>query len=313
MNKIEINIGIDTSKAQLDIGILPCGEFFSVPNNDQGIRESVKRLKRLKPTRVLIESTGRLELDFVVAAFDAELPIVVCNALHVHRFAQAIGQLAKTDRIDAFIIARFGEAVKPELTQVKPKDLRDISDLITVRSQLLTSSTMYKNQISRMPKPSTAPLKRVLKTIQLEVTKVDRKLDKVIANVPHWQEKVELLMSAHSVGRVLAYTILSELPELGRLNRRKISALVGVAPINKDSGTKNGQRRIRGGRHKVRSVLYMSMMTAIQHNPKIKAFYQKKLAQGKPKKVALIACARKQLVTLNTMVKTGQHWDPSMA
>lgn len=313
MNKIEINIGIDTSKAQLDIGILPCGEFFSTPNNDQGIREAVKRLKRLKPTRVLIESTGRLELDFVVAAFNAKLPIIVCNALHIHRFAQAIGQLAKTDRIDAFIIARFGESVKPELTLVKPKDLRDISDLITVRSQLLTSSTMYKNQISRMPKLSTAPLKRVLKTIQLEVTKVDKKLDKAIARVPHWQEKVELLMSAHSVGRVLAYTLLSELPELGRLNRRKISALVGVAPMNKDSGTKSGQRRIRGGRHKVRTVLYMSMMTAIQHNPKIKAFYQKKLAQGKPKKVALIACARKQLVTLNTMVKTGQHWDANMA
>ena len=312
MNNSEINVGIDTSKAQLDIGIRPSGEFFSVPNNDLGIREAVKRIKRLKPTRVLIESTGRLELDFVVAAFNAKLPIVVCNALHIHRFAQAIGQLAKTDKIDAFTIARFGEAVKPDLTQVKPKDLRDISDLITVRSQLLTSSTMYKNQISRMPKSSLAPLKNVLKTIKMEIVKVDKKLDKAISNVPHWQEKVELLMSAHSVGRVLAYTLLSELPELGRLNRKKIAALVGVAPMNKDSGTKNGQRRIRGGRHKVRTVLFMSMMTAIQHNPKIKAYYKKKLAQGKPKKVALIACARKQLVTLNTMVKTGQHWDANM-
>ena len=313
MNHSEINVGVDTSKAQLDIGILPCGEFFSSPNDAQGIRDTIKRLKRLKPTRILIESTGRLELDFVVAAFDAKLPIVVCNALHIHRFAQAIGQHAKTDRIDAFTLARFGEAVKPELTQAKPKDLRDISDLITVRSQLLTSSTMYKNQISRMPKSSLAPLKNVLKTIQAEVKKVDLRLDKAIAKVPLWKEKVELLMSAHSVGRVLAYTLLSELPELGRLNRQKISALVGVAPMNKDSGTKSGQRRIRGGRHKVRTVLYMSMMTAIQHNPKMKAFYQSKLAQGKPKKVALIACARKQLVTLNTMMKNNQHWDANMA
>lgn len=313
MNHSEINVGVDTSKAQLDIGILPSGDFFSNPNDAQGIRDAVKRLKRLKPTRVLIESTGRLELDFVVAAFNAKLPIIICNALHIHRFAQAIGQLAKTDKIDAFTIARFGEAVKPELTQVKPKDLRDISDLITVRSQLLTSSTMYKNQISRMPKSSLTPLKNVLKAIQSEITKVDKKLDDAIAKVPLWKEKVELLMSAHSVGRVLAYTLLSELPELGRLNRQKISALVGVAPMNKDSGTKNGKRRIRGGRHKVRTVLYMSMMTAIQHNPKIKAFYRKLLAQGKPKKVALIACARKQLVTLNTMVKNNQHWDANMA
>ena len=308
----EINVGIDTSKAQLDIGILPTGEFFSAPNDAQGICDAVKRLKRLKPTRVLIESTGRLELDFAVAAFNAKLPIIICNALHIHRFAQAIGQLAKTDKIDAFTIARFGQAVKPELTQVKPKDLRDISDLITVRSQLLTSSTMYKNQISRMPKSSLEPLKNVLKAIQAETAKVDKKLDKAISKVPLWKEKVELLMSAHSVGRVLAYTLLSELPELGRLNRQKISALVGVAPMNKDSGTKKGKRRIRGGRHKVRTVLYMSMMTAIQHNPKIKAFYQKLLAQGKPKKVALIACARKQLVTLNTMVKNDQHWDANM-
>jgi transposase len=313
MNNIEINVGIDTSKAQLDIGILPSGAFFSTPNDSQGIRDAVRQLKRLKPRRVLIESTGRLELDFAVAAFNAKLPIVICNALHIHRFAQAIGQLAKTDKIDAFTIARFGQAVEPELTQIKPKDLRDISDLITVRSQLLTSSTMYKNQISRMPKSSLAPLKNVLKSIQSEVTKVDKKLDQAIAKVPLWKERVELLMSAHSVGRVLAYTLLSELPELGRLNRQKISALVGVAPMNKDSGTKNGKRRIRGGRHKVRTVLYMSMMTAIQHNPKIKAFYQKMLAQGKPKKVALIACARKQLVTLNTMVKNGQHWDANMA
>jgi len=290
MNNNEINVGIDTSLKQLDVGILPTGEFDSFSNDEKGIRELVKKLKKIKPNRVLIESTGRLEMNFVIAAFEAKLPITVCNALQIHRFAQAIGQLAKTDKIDAFTIARFGEAVKPEPSSIKPKDLRNISDLITVRSQLLTSSTMYKNQ-----------------------KKVDKKLDRAINNVPHWKEQVELLMSAHSVGRVLAYTLLSELPELGKLNHKEISALVGVAPMNRDSGTKNGKRRIRGGRHKVRTVLFMSMMTAIQHNPKIKAFYQKMIAKGKPKKVALIACARKQLVTLNSMVKNGQRWDANMA
>lgn len=313
MNNSEINVGIDTSQALLDVGILPSGEFFSFQNDENGINKLVKYLKTLNPTRVLIESTGRLELDFMVAAHEANLPLVHCNALRIHRYAESIGQLAKTDKIDAFVIAQYGEANKPRLTQVKSKDLRDISDLITVRNQLLTSSTMYKNQIKRMPKIAITPLNNVLKKIKAEVLKVDNKLDKAIARVPQWQEKVELLMSAHSVGRVLAYTLLSELPELGKLNRKEIATLVGVAPLNKDSGTKKGQRRIRAGRHKVRTVLYMSMMTAIQHNPKIKAFYQKKVAQGKPKKVALIACCRKQLVTLNTMVKNGQHWDPNMA
>jgi len=309
----EINVGIDTSQALLDVGILPSGEYCSFPNNENGIAKLVKYLTTLNPTRVLIESTGRLELAFVVAAFEAKLPIVVCNAFRVHRYGESIGKLAKTDKIDAFVIAQYGQANKPRLTQVKPKNLRDISNLITVRSQLLTSSTMYKNQIKRMPKIAITPLNNVLTKITAEVAKVDKKLDKAIAKVPEWQEKVELLMSAHSVGRVLAYTLLSELPELGKLNRKEIATLVGIAPLNKDSGTKNGQRRIRAGRHKVRTVLYISMMTAIQHNPKIKAFYQKKIAQGKPKKVALIACCRKQLVTLNTMVKNGQHWDANMA
>ena len=313
MNNSEINVGIDTSQALLDVGILPSGEFISFSNNKNGIEKLVKKLISINPTRVLIESTGRLELDFVVAAFEAKLPVVVCNALRVHRFAESIGQLAKTDKIDAFVIAKFGEQNKPRLSQVKPKNLRDISDLITVRSQLLTSSTMYKNQIKRMPNIAFNPLNNVLKKIQTEIAKVDTKLDAAIAKVPQWQALVELLMSAHSVGRVLAYTLLSELPELGKLNRKEVATLVGIAPLNKDSGTKNGKRRIRAGRHKVRTVLYMSMMTAIQHNPKIKAFYQKKIAEGKPKKVALIACCRKQLVTLNTMVKNGQHWDENMA
>jgi len=313
MNNSEINVGIDTSLAILDVAILPSGEFHSVSNDKKGITKLVKKLKTINPTRILIESTGRLELEFVIAAFDANLPIVICNALRVHRYAESIGQFAKTDKIDAFVIAQYGEANKPRLTQVKPQNLRDISDLITVRSQLITSSTMYKNQIKRMPKIAITPLKNVLTKIKAEVIKVDKKLDKAIANVPEWKEKVELLMTAHSVGRVLAYTLISELPELGTLNRKEIATLVGVAPLNKDSGTKSGKRRIRGGRHKVRTVLYMSIMTAIQHNPKIKAFYQKKIAQGKPKKVALIACCRKQLVTLNTMVKNGQPWDANMA
>ena len=313
MNHSEINIGIDTSLSQLDIGVRPTNEFFSLPNDDPGINEAIKRIKKLKPTRVLIEATGRLETAFAVAAFKASLPIVICNPGAVNNFAKSTGKKAKTDKIDAFIIAHFGERIRPPLTKVKPKDLQLISDLIAVRAQLLTTSTMFKNRLKRMPKSVHAPLNAMMKTITLEISKVDKKLDKAIAKVPAWQEKIELLMSAHSVGRVLAYTLLGELPELGKLNRKEIAALVGVAPMNRDSGTKKGKRYIRGGRHKVRTVLFVSMMSAIQHHPKIKPMYNKMIAQGKPRKLALIACARKQLIMLNTMMKNGTHWNPDVA
>lgn len=312
MNNNEINVGIDTSLSQLDIGVRPTNEFFSVENNDEGINDAVERIKEINPTRVLIEATGRLETSFTVAAFKAGLPIVICNPGAVNSFAKSIGQKAKTDKIDAFTIAHFGERIQPKLTKVKPKDLQLISDLMTVRAQLLTTSTMFKNRLKRMPKSVHAPLNAMMKTINAQIKKVDAKLDKAIAKVPVWKEKVDLLMSSHSVGKVLAYTLVGELPELGKLNRKEIAALVGVAPMNRDSGTKKGKRYIRGGRHKVRTVLFVSMMSAIQHHPKIKPMYQKMIAQGKPKKLALIACARKQLITLNTMMKNGTHWDPAM-
>lgn len=313
MNNPEINIGIDTSQAQLDIAIHPTDEFFSVANNPEGINDAVRRLLKLNPKRVLIESTGRLEMPFAIAAFKAKLPIVICNAAQVHSFAKATGQLAKTDKLDAFTIAHFGEVMKPTLTEIKPDNLQKISDLITVRSQCLELSTKQKNRLKRMPKSVHAPIQRILKSIQKELISIDKLLDKAIAQVPQWQHDVDILMSAHSVGKVLAYTLLSELPELGRLTRREVASLVGLAPFNRDSGKKNGKRYIRGGRHKVRTVLFVSMMSAIQHHPTLKPMYQRLVAQGKPKKVALIACARKQLITLNAMMKNRTYWNESMA
>jgi len=296
MNHSEINIGIDTSQSQLDIAVRPNGAFFCVPNTDNGIKEAICRIKRSNPTRVLIEATGRLEMPFACAAFNAGLPIVICHAMRVHNFAKSTGQLAKTDRIDAFTIAHYGEAMKPRLTKIK-----------------LHMSTQQKNRLKRMPKTVHAPTQRILKSIEKEIAWVDKQLDKAIANVPQWQHNVDILTSAHGVGKVLAYTLLSELPELGKLNRKEIASLVGIAPMNRDSGNKSGKRFIRGGRHKVRTVLFMSMMTAIQHNPTIKPMYQRLLAQGKPKKVAIIACARKQLTILNAMMKNRTYWSESMA
>jgi len=313
MNNPEINVGIDTSQSQLDIAIRPTDEFFSVSNDENGINEAITKIKSVNPKRVLIESTGRLEMGFAVAAFKAKLPIVVCNAMMVHNFAKATGQLAKTDKLDAFTIAHYGEAMQPTLTQMKPEKLQRISDLITVRSQCLQMSTKQKNRLKRMPKSVHAPIQRVLKSIQKEISWIDKQLDKAIAQVPEWQHNVDILMSAHGVGKVLAYTLLSELPELGKLNRREVAALVGIAPMNRDSGSKSGKRYIRGGRHKVRTVLFVSMMSAIQHHPTIKPMYQRLVASGKPKKVALIACARKQLTVLNAMMKNRTYWEESMA
>ena len=313
MKTSEINVGIDTSSKQLDIYVRPSGQFFSVNNDSQGIKDAVKTLQSLTPTRVLIESTGRLELGFVCAAHKAGLPMVVCNPSHVRHFAKSAGRLAKTDKLDAHDIAHFGEAMKPRLSSIKPEKLRAISDLLTVRSQCLDMSTMQKHRLKRMPKSVHKPIQNILKSIKKEIGSIDKQLDKLIDSLPEWRQKRDLLLSAKGVGNVLAYTLMSELPELGTLNRKQIAALVGVAPMNRDSGSYEGKRYIRGGRHKVRTVLFVSIMSAIQCHPKLKPMYQRMVADGKPKKVALVACMRKQLTILNTMVKNGTYWDEKMA
>ena len=309
----EINVGIDTGKKQLDIYIRPLDEFFSVDNTMQGVKQALKRLKAVCPTRIVIEATGRLELPFVVAAQKAGLLVTVANPMHVRRFASATGQLAKSDKLDAQTIAYFGEALKPEPTELKPENMRLISDLLARRSQLLNMSTMEKNRLSILPKPLHTSLKRHIKHLQTEVKRIELQLDTLIDQTPLWQERRDLLMSVNGVGKVLAYTLLSDLPELGQLNRREIAALVGVAPMNRESGNYKGKRCIRGGRARVRTVLFMAIMSAVQSNPKLKRKYLQLKADGKPPKVALVACMRKLLTILNVMMKTGTHWDPELA
>ena len=308
----EINIGIDTSQSMLDIYVRPQGTFQSFENNPEGIRSAIRFIKPFKPTRVLIEATGRLEMAFFCAAHKAGLPVCVCNPIQVRKFAQATGRMAKTDKLDAQDIAHFGEALKPALTELKPEKLRLLSDLLTVRSQCLDMSTMQKNRLKRMPKTVHKSIRNILDTITKEIDSIDQQLDRLIAEIPQWQDRVDQLTSVKGVGKVLAYTLLSDLPELGRLNRKQIAALVGVAPMNRDSGRHKGKRYIRGGRHKVRTVLFVSMMSAIQCHPKLKPMYQRLVAAGKPKKVAIVACMRKQLIILNTMVKNGTYWNENM-
>ncbi len=309
----EINVGIDASKAQLDIYIRPLGQCFSVNNTPAGIKCAIQRLKAVRPTRIVIEATGRLELPFVVAAQNVRLPITVANPTHIRRFAGALGTLAKTDHLDAQVIAHFGAALKPQPTPLKPKNVRLISDLLARRRQLLDMATMEKNRLAILPKALHAGLRMHLKQLNNAVSKLERQLDELIDDTPEFQAKRDLLLSVNGVGKVLAYTLLSDLPELGQLNRQQIAALVGVAPMNRDSGRYNGRRHIRGGRYRVRSVLFMAIMSAMQSNPKIKRYYERLKAAGKPPKVAMVACMRKLLTILNVMVKNNQHWNPDLA
>lgn len=308
-----ISVGIDTGQSQLDIYVRPIGDYFSFENTPKGAKDAVRKITQYKPDRVLIEPTGRLELEFLCAAEKYGLDVTVCNPAQVRHFAKSSGRIVKTDKLDAQDIAHFGEALKPDPTPLKPKEMRLMSDLLTVRSQCLEMSTMQKNRLQRMPRSVHGPIRKILKAIHKEVADIDKKLDQLAAELPTWKAQRDLLMSAKGVGKVLAYTLLSELPELGQLNRKEVAALVGVAPMNRDSGNFEGKRFIRGGRHKVRTVLFVSMMSAIQCHPKLKPMYDRMVASGKPKKVALVACMRKQLTILNAMVKNGTHWDETMA
>ncbi len=309
----EINVGVDTGKAQLDIFIRPIGEFFTVENNPSGIKEAIKRIKKHKPTRIVIEATGRLEMPFACAAAKAKMPIVVANSYRVHKFASSTGKLAKTDKLDAQMIAFYGEALQPRETQLKPENIQLISDLLARRSQLLEMRTMEKNRLSILPKTVSEPIKQHIKYINKAADKIEVKLDTLIEATPQWQQLMKILLSVKGVGKVLAYTLISELPELGQLNRKQIAALVGVAPMNRESGAYKGKRKIRGGRHRVRTTLFMAMMSAIQFNPKMKAIYTRLVEAGKPKKVALVACMRRMITILNVMVKNGAVWDDSLA
>ena len=312
-NIAEINVGIDTSKTQLDIFIRPVGEYFSVKNNASGIKDALKRIKSYQPTRIIIEATGRLELPFVCAASKANQPIVIANALQVHKFAASTGKLAKTDKLDAQMIAHYGEALKPRLTEIKADNIQKISDFLVRRSQLIDMRTMEKNRDSIMPKEIQRSNQRLIKHLQKEIIEVEQNLDKLIEKTPDWKRTLDILLSVKGVGKVLAYTLLSDLPELGQLNRKEVAALVGVAPMNRESGAYRGKRRIRGGRARIRKVLFMAMMSTIQSNPKFKREYHALVTKGKPKKVAIVACMRKMITILNTMVKNGEVWNEKLA
>ncbi|WP_044735004.1 IS110 family transposase [Shewanella algae] len=307
-----INIGVDTGKSQLDIYIRPLDVFFTVPNNEKGIKQALTTIKKHNPKRIVIEATGRLEMPFVLACTEAKLPIVRANPVHIKRFAGAIGRRAKNDRLDAQLIAHYGEAIKPDLTVIKAKNIRLMSDLVIRRNQLLAMQTMEKNRIQILPKHLHSTMTPILTAIKNQVSKIENKLVKLIEDCPEYQTKNTLLQSVPGIGNIAAASIISNVPELGYITNKQAASLIGVAPITRESGRYKGKRVIQGGRAQVRTVLYMAMMSAMQCNPVFKDTYARLLEAGKPKKVAIIACVRKIVVILNSMLRDGIMWDQNI-
>lgn len=311
-NQNEINVGVDTGKTQLDIYIRPLDIYFTVSNDEKGINKAVKEIKKHKPTRIVIEATGRLEQAFIIACANQKLPFVVANPVHIKKFAGAIGQLAKTDKLDAKLIAHYSEAIKPALSTLKPETLRQMSDLLSRRCQLMEMRTMEKNRLQIMPKTVANTINPILTVINNQLAKIDKTMAKLIEQCDEYKVKNDIIQSVPGVGNVVAFSLLSNMPELGYISNKEAAALVGVAPINKEGGVFKGKRMIRGGRHQIRTAMFMSMMSAMQCNPIFKATYQRLVAAGKPKKIAIIACVRKMIVILNSMVRDGVYWDPKM-
>jgi transposase len=309
----ECFIGIDVSKDKLDVALLPDNQRWSLGNNETEIPSLVERLRQLTPTLIVLEATGGLEILVAASMGAANLPVAVVNPRQARDFAKATGKLAKTDAIDAGMLALFAQRIRPEPRPIKDQDLQELTDLLTRRSQLVAMLTAEKNRLSSAPKTTRKDIKEHIDWLEKRIKESNGTLEKLIQKTPVWREKDALLQSVPGVGPVLSMSLLSGLPELGSLNRKKIATLVGVAPLNCDSGKFRGKRIIWGGRADVRSTLYMGTLTAIRFNPVIEAFYQRLIAAGKKHKVAMTACMRKLLTILNAMIKSSAPWNLQLA
>ena len=313
MNTSEVFVGIDVSKATLDVGVLPPEPFRTIPNDEAGCRGLAERLKALSPALIVLEATGGFETLAAATLAAAGLPVVVVNPRQVRDFAKATGTLAKTDRLDARVLALFAQQVRPPVRPLKDAQSRALDALFTRRRQLVEMLTMERNRLGLAAAPVRRDLKAHIAWLVKRLKDVDRDLKDLIESSPVWREKDDLLQSAPGIGPVASVALLAQLPELGTLNRRQIGALAGIVPFNNDSGKFKGQRHVWGGRAVVRAVLYMATLAAIRCNPLIKAFYQRLRAAGKKPKVAIVACMRKLLTILNAMLKTKTPWCDKMA
>lgn len=310
--KQSVFVGIDVSKEKLDIG--SCSEeiSWSVSNDEVGIKELLVKLKKLNPTLIVMEATG--EYSSLAAGTLAEegFFVAVVNPRQVRDFAKATGRLAKTDTLDAKILAQFGEAVKPEPRTLPDALTQELRALLVRRRQLVEMLVSEGNRLSSAYPTVRPEIQIHIEWLKDRLSRLDKELDVFIRSSPLWREKENLLRSVPGVGKVLSFTLLADLPELGTLSNKEIAALVGVAPFNRDSGFMRGSRRIWGGRARVRAALYMAALVASRHNPVIEAFYQRLLQAGKKPKVALTACMRKLLVILNAMMRSSEPWRPDL-
>lgn len=310
-------VGIDVAKAELVVATRPGGERWTVANDERGVHTLVERVRRDGAELIVLEATGGYELMCVAALAAASLPVVVVNPRQVRDFAKATGQLAKTDRIDADILALFADRVRPEVRALPDAEAQELEALLARRRQLLEMLQAERNRLGQVFGRGKAAVKKSLKAhiafLERELRMADTDLGDQVRQSPAWRERDDLLRSVPGVGPVLSLTLLANLPELGRLSRRAIAKLVGVAPLSRDSGTLRGRRFVQGGRASVRGVLYMATLVATKRNVVIRAFYARLLTAGKPKKLALVACMRKLLTILNTMIRTGQRWSADHA
>jgi transposase len=307
-------VGIDVSKAKVDVAIRPSGEAFEAPNEEAGVEEVVRRLKGLHPALVVLEATGGYERLMARGLAEAGLPVRVVNPRHVRDFAKATGRLAKTDALDAAVLAAFAEACHPEVRPLLDEEAEILAGLVTRRRQLVEMRTAEKNRIEKAPKGIRAQIKSHIDWLEKAIGRADDDLDDQIRRSPIYREFDERIRAIPGVGPQTSRVLLAYLPELGKLDRKQIAALVGVAPMNRDSGTLRGVRQIWGGRAAVRSVLYMATVAAVRSgNPVIRPFHDRLRAAGKKPKVALTACMRKLLTITNAMARSGQPWHPSLA
>ncbi len=304
----EIFVGIDVSKGWLDVARYEPAETWRVSNAEVGIASLVKRLKEWQPSLIVLEPTGGFEMLVVAELGEAKLPVVVVNAKRVRDFARATGRLAKTDKLDAQVLAHFAAAVRPPVRSLKSAEEEQLTALLTRRRQVLEMLSMEKNRLVTVRAKMRTDLQTHIQWLAHNLKELDDEIEDFVQGTPIWKEKDALLQSVPGVGPVTSRTMLAMLPELGQLNRQEIAALVGVAPVNRDSGRKHGKRRVFGGRAEVRSVLYMAALVAKKFNPRIRTFYERLIQQGKEKKVALTACMRKLLVILNAMMRSHQPW-----
>ena len=308
---MEIFVGIDVSKARLDVHVLPDNQAFAVARTPEGIDELQSKLTALAPQVVALEATGGFEAVVAASLAGAKLPVVVINPAQIRAYAQALGKRAKTDAIDAAVIAHFAAATRPEPRPLPDAHTELLADLVARRRQIVGMMAAEQNRTKRTANPRVAKsCARVIKALERELTEVNDQIDDAVRGSPDWAEKASLLQTVPGVGPVVSRTLLAELPELGTLDRRKIAALVGLAPWTRQSGQWRGKSFIGGGRASVRAALFPAAMAAARFNPPLAAFYQRLLARGKAKTEALVAVARKLLVLLNSLMRAGKPWDP---